>query len=92
MGWAPLPAPHARKGARRYHYYVSKALQEGTLADRSNGIRLPARKVGIIARIRLCPCDKGKLIMRRGVTDDFHVRRITAPPERLQHGVALQTT
>ncbi len=41
----PLLATHASKGARRYRYYVSKALQTGTLTDRSLGIRLPASEV-----------------------------------------------
>jgi DNA invertase Pin-like site-specific DNA recombinase len=42
---APLLATHARKGTRRNRYYVSKALQTGTLTDRSLGIRLPASEV-----------------------------------------------
>lgn len=39
----PLIATHARKGDRRYRYYVSKALQEGKSAPK--GLRIPAGEV-----------------------------------------------
>ena len=41
----PLIASHACKGARRYRYYVSKALHHGTLAERSSGRRIPAEEI-----------------------------------------------
>ncbi len=40
----PLLATHARKGDRRYRYYVSKALLEGTARSGTAGMRLPAEE------------------------------------------------
>ena len=40
----PLLATHARKGERRYRYYVSKALLEGTARSGTAGMRLPAEE------------------------------------------------
>lgn len=41
----PLLATHARKGERRYRYYVSKSLLEGTARSGTSGMRLPAEEV-----------------------------------------------
>ncbi len=38
----PLVASHACKGARRYRYYVSRALQHGGANARGTGMRIPA--------------------------------------------------
>ncbi len=40
----PLLATHARKGERRYRYYVSKALLEGTARSGTAGMRMPAEE------------------------------------------------
>ncbi len=41
----PLVATHASKGQKRYRYYVSKALQTGTVADQPQAWRIPAGEI-----------------------------------------------
>jgi len=42
---APLTPSHAVKSGRRYRYYVSRRLVDGTVADGGKGWRLPAREI-----------------------------------------------
>jgi len=42
---APLTPSHAVKSGRRYRYYVSKRLIDGTVSSGENGWRLPAREI-----------------------------------------------
>ena len=42
---APLTPSHAVKSGRRYRYYISRRLIDGTVASGENGWRLPAREI-----------------------------------------------
>ena len=47
-----LTPVHACKGKVRYRYYVSRALQQGSMSDRREGIRVPAAELeGHVAEI-----------------------------------------
>ncbi|MDP9412512.1 MAG: recombinase family protein [Pseudomonadota bacterium] len=41
----PLVAVHACKGKVRYRYYVTRALQQGTVEKAKGGLRVPAREI-----------------------------------------------
>ena len=49
----PLLATHARKEERRYRYYVSKALLDGTAQSGARGMRLPAEEAEQVVRQEL---------------------------------------
>ncbi|RDE09934.1 recombinase family protein [Pelagibacterium lacus] len=48
-----MVASHANKGARRYRYYVSRALQHGGDAANNSGIRIPAPEIESLVCTRL---------------------------------------
>lgn len=79
----PLLATHATKGATRYRYYVSKALQEGRSKD---GWRVPARELEAVVAERLAQAFDDPLRLLTDANLPFHVNRL---PELDRYGRAM---
>jgi len=85
----PLYVQGATKGGRRYRYYVSKGLVNGSAGDNGNGWRLPApeleRTVAIVARHILC--DRAGLLQALEMSDidSPDVRAALESASRLHH-------
>jgi site-specific DNA recombinase len=59
-----LTPSHARKGERRYRYYVSRSLITGTANPAQRGWRLPARQIedGVAAAVREILDDESSIL------------------------------
>lgn len=65
----PLIAVHACKGKVRYRYYVSRALQHGTVTDIKGGTRLPAREIeaAVAEQVAELLDDPFQIVARMGI-------------------------
>jgi len=65
----PLVAAHASKGKVRYRYYVSRALQHGSLDETHSPTRLPAREIEMLVAEQLAALfdDPIMLVARAGI-------------------------
>jgi site-specific DNA recombinase len=62
----PLVPVHTRKGPQRYRYYVSRALQHGTVSASAQGLRIPAREIEQVIRQELAALLGDPLLLAHG--------------------------
>lgn len=62
----PLVPVHTRKGTQRYRYYVSRALQHGTVSASAQGLRIPAREIEQVIRQELTALLGDPLLLAHG--------------------------